>query len=138
MPIFQPPIPRENYCGKHGSSYSGNICPECAADREREARNRVCPCCQQPRIVNTNYIYCNNINCNQYFIMYLKEDLVKYNAPQENAKTKEKAQISEHNVLRCRICGRITLVQERKEWYVCICCKACGITPESVQNIWRQ
>jgi hypothetical protein len=133
MPIFQPPIPRENYCRKHGSSYSGNICPECAADREREAKNRVCPYCQQPRIVNTNCMYCNNIKCNHYFIMYSKEELVfKYNTPQQNTKT-EDAQISEHNVLRCRICGRITLVQERKDWYVCICCKAWGITPESVK-----
>ena len=71
MSAFQPPIPRDNWCKQHGS-YSGYICPECASEREKEKKNRICPNCQRPRVVNVKFMYCVNSKCVQFLIMYLK------------------------------------------------------------------
>jgi hypothetical protein len=70
MSTFHTPIPRDNYCRVHGIAYTGYICPECAVDRAKEMNNRVCPACQQPRVVNVKYIYCANSKCVQFLIMY--------------------------------------------------------------------
>jgi len=84
MPAFQLPIPRDNYCRKHGSSYAGSVCPECVSDREKEAKYRVCPFCQETRIVNTKYVYCVNSKCSRYFIIFLKEEfIIKPGLPKE-------------------------------------------------------
>ena len=72
MSAFQSPTPRDNYCRKHGS-YSGYVCPDCAAEREKENKNRICPFCQQPtRVVSVKYMYCTNPKCAQCLIMYAK------------------------------------------------------------------
>jgi anaerobic ribonucleoside-triphosphate reductase len=71
MSAFQPPISRDNYCRYHGS-YNGYTCPECASEREKEKKDRICPTCQQDRVVNVKYMYCTNSKCTQYLIMYLK------------------------------------------------------------------
>lgn len=135
MAAFHPPIPRDNYCRKHGSSYSGSFCPECASDREKEAKYRVCPSCQETRIVNTKYVYCVNSKCRCYSIMYLKEEIsFRTSLSQETSKNEDREILSNHQVLVCPICGRITLVQETKTMYKCVACKAIGSTPESIRK----
>jgi len=71
MSSFQSPIPRDNYCKKHGP-YSGYVCPDCALEREKEGKMRVCPFCHQPRVISVKYMYCTNCNCVQYLIMFTK------------------------------------------------------------------
>jgi len=136
MSIFQPPIPQDSYCRKHGS-YSGYTCPDCISEREKERKDRICPFCQQTRAVNVKYMYCTNSKCERYLIMELKEKVVCENSLYEDPpKNASREIISEHRVTRCRICGLITLVQESETWHVCIHCKACGSTPESVQILF--
>ena len=40
MPYLKFPQPKDKYCRKHGITYQGYICPECAKDREKEAIER--------------------------------------------------------------------------------------------------
>ena len=73
MPIFQNPIPNRSYCKRHGTEYSGYMCPECVQELANKSKSKdiewvllVCPKCQQKSLFHNQSLdtfECLNTKC---------------------------------------------------------------------------
>jgi hypothetical protein len=67
--MFSRPIPKTNYCNRHGIEYSGYRCPECIQDDTNKEKARKCPTCSKPTLLKLGISkYCSNPECKDYMI----------------------------------------------------------------------